>query len=283
MITGNGKIHIKRYLAGFVPNVVQSIAYGIGTRATAGADNRLQFETGRVNLSLTTVDMAANKIIYKAQLPEYEAGRIYEVGIYSVPADMVAGEFGSRLISSFDSDSEEWTNTSDGSPAFYSNTFSRIGEDSLRHTPGASTAQTSTLTQLSMDLEGYSGSDRFVLAFNVGNENTAGITVRFMTDSSNYYDFNMGAQTTGYKFAEWQKADAVVTGSPNWATITQIQVITTATAAGPAQVDFDGIRVEDIDTVNPEYVMISREVLGTPYIKQEGRIQEVEFALVINL
>lgn len=281
MITTGGKLHIKRYMAGFVPAVAQSIAFGISNTAVNVSDAKLRFEIGRVDIALTSLDLINNKVVYKAALPEDISGVIYEAGIYSVSSDTAAGQYNSKLISTFDSNSEDWIG-SDLSVPVFSTTNARIGGDSLRHSPAAGTSETDVLNQIAFDLSGYSGNDLFVFAFNVGTAFTSSVRFRFMTDASNYYDFNLGAQTAGYKFVELAKSTAVATGAPNWENITSIQV-TTSSVGGASQVDFDGIRIEDVDTINPEYVLVSRELLVSPFVKEEGKIQEIEFSLNITV
>lgn len=284
MITTDGKLHIKRFLAGQVPAIAQSIAFGVGNRAEAVGDTKLQFEAGRVDIALTSFDFVNNRLIYKAQLPDDFAGSIYEAAIFSVASDDVAGQFGSRLLASFEDDTEDWIDPATGNSASYvTAATSRIGTASMRQAPAASASETDAMNQLALDLGGYSGNDKFVFAFNVGTANTASIRFRFMTDASNYYDFLLGAQTTGYKVVEAAKSTATVTGAPKWENITEIRVITTSTAGGASAVDFDGIRIEDSDTINPNYVMVAREMLSTPFVKEEGKIQEIEFALDVNV
>lgn len=282
MITTGGKLHIKRALAGYVPAVAQSIAYGIGTKALAVGDTRLQFEVGRADVISTTLDLVNNRIIYKATIPSDVDALISELAIFSAPADAVAGEFASRLISTFDSDTEDWTD-SGGTASVFSTTTSRIGSDSLRQTPAASGSRTDYLNQIALDLSGYSNSDLFIFAFNVGNAFTSSLRFRFLTDASNYYDFTFGAQTTGYKFLELAKSAATATGAPDWSAITAIQVTTNSTAGGASQVDFDGIRIEDVDTINPEYVMVSRSLQAPTFVKEEGKTEDVEFSLGVSV
>lgn len=283
MITTNGKLHIKRYMAGFVPAVAASIAYGIGGKANAVGDTRLHFEAGRVDVAVTSLDLINNKVIYKAALPPDFSGIIYELAIFNTSADTVAGEFGSRLVSTFDSESETWADPSTGAAPTYNSANSRIGGDSIRHTPALSTSESDVLNQLSLDLSGYSGNDLFIFAYNVGNANTSNVKFRFSTDVSNYYEFSLGVQTAGYRVTEVAKSTAVATGTPSWDDINSIQVTTTSGAGGASQVDYDGIRIEDVDTINPDYVMVSRELQGAPFTKVKGKVQEFEFALSINV
>jgi hypothetical protein len=136
---------------------------------------------------------------------------------------------------------------------------------------------------LSLDLSGYSSSDSFTFAFNVGNAFTSSIRFRFLTDGANYYDFNFGAQTAGYKINEITKGSATVTGAPSWSNITDIQITTTSTSGGASSVEFDAIRIEDKDAQTLDYILVARKVLAAPVTKVAGMAQDVEFTLDITL
>lgn len=282
MITTNGKVYIKRFSAGFVPAIAQSIAFGLGGKAEAVGDTKLQFETERADITLTSYDFVNDKLLFKASLPEQLDGTIFEVALYSMSVDAVAGEFSSKLISTFDSASEGWADASTGTPGTYASSVTRIGLDSLRHTPVASAFKTDALSEIFLNLSGHSGADKFVFAFSVGNAFTANVKFKFLTDAANYYEIALGAQTSGYKIVEAAKSSATVTGVPSWETINAIHVTTTSTVGGASQVDYEGIRIDDADTINPEYVMVSRELLSTPFVKESGMTQEVEFSLDVS-
>lgn len=281
MITTEGKIHLKRYLAGYVPAIAQSIAFGIGPKAEASGDTYLNFEIDRADILLTTYDFVNNKLIFKAAVPTEFAGIIYETALLSQRTNALSGEYGSRLLSSFDSDTEVWT--TGGVAATYTTSNTRLGADSLSHTPALSTTTTSQLAELVLDFSGNSGNDKFILAYNVGNANTSNIQVRMMTDASNYYNFSLGAQTAGYKVTEFAKSTATVTGTPSWANITMIQILTTSGAGGASAVNYDGLRIEDVDTINPDYVLVSRELLASPFTKELGKANEIEFTLDVTI
>lgn len=283
MITVDGKLHIKRYLAGFVPSIAQSIAFGVGDKVEANTDTKLQFEVGRTDISLTSYDFVNNKLIFKAPVSEEFSGKVYEVALFSMSSNAAAGEFGSRILTTFDSFTEEWVDATTSVAGTFNSTNARIGADALRHSPALSTSKTDTLRDVTLDLSGYSSADKFVLAYNVGNANTSSINLRFMTDTTNYYTITLGAQTAGYKVTEATKGSAVATGTPDWGNITEIRIVTNSAASGASQVDYDGLRVEDADTVNSDYVMVSRELLSVVYVKQEGMTQEIEFAMDVNV
>lgn len=284
MITDEGKLHIKRYLAGFVPSVARSIAFGVGGKSESAADTKLQFEVGRVDITLTSYDFVNDRVVYKAELPEEFGGTIYEAAIFSEAANNAAGQFGSRVLATFDSETETWVDfTTSTAGTYTTGVFSRIDTNSLTHTPAASQTKTDILRDILLEMSGYSGADKFVFAYNVGNANTSNIQFRFYTDTTNYFTFSLGTQTAGYKVTEVAKSTAVATGTPTWDSITSISVATVSAGTGASQVQYDGIRIEDTDTVNTSYVMVARELLPAPVTKQEGKIQEIEFALDVNV
>lgn len=281
MITDEGKIWIKRFMAGQVPAIASSIAFGIGDSAETVGDERLHLEIDRSDIVLTSYDFVNDKLIFKAPIPDFYSGKIYEVAIYSTPENSSAGNFGSKLISSFDEDSEEWI--TDGVEPVYVVTPARVGGDALRHTAPLSTTVSSVLTDLEVDLSGNSDSDIFLVAINNTNTNAANVKVKLKTDDSNYYTLTITTPVAGYSINEITKGAAAATGSPSWADINSIEVTNTANASGTSTVDFDALRIEDTDTINPDYVLVAREVLPVPYVKQEGMVQDIEYSLDITI
>lgn len=279
MITTEGKARVKRYLAGQGGTIANSIAVGVSAAAEAVGDARLGFEVERFDVDLIAYDFVANQLIFKGVLPAEFAGRVYEIGLWSTEVDYVAGDSGSRVLTSFDTPTEAWTNETAESA------IARIGTDSLKHTPAASGSLSSVLDEVDIDLSGYSGTDFFSFAVNVENAFTSSIRYRFMTDASNYYDFTFTTpvNTAGYKLLTANKSAAVATGVPLWDDISSIQVTTNSTAGGASAVEYDGIRIEDVDTVNPDYVLVARKVLATPVVKLEGRALEFEYALNVTV
>lgn len=279
MITAQGKKQILRYLAGYNGAIADSIAVGISGAAESTANTMLGFEVIRVPVDVLAPDFLTSQILFKGVLPSDMAGKIYEVGLWTSDVNLLANGYGSRVITSFDSASEDWDVETPES------TIARVGVDSLKHTPGASATTTSTLGDVEVDLSGFSGSDKFLFAVNADNSNAASVTARFRTDAANYYSFTFTTEigTSGYKFLSANKSAATVTGNPSWDTINSIQVITTAKAAGAASVEWDAIRIEDMDTINADYVLVARKVLATPFTKIEGRALEFEYALDVTL
>lgn len=277
MITADGRRFIKKYLAGQTGTLVGAISVGIGDTAATLNDARLQFEFARTPVSITAYDFATDEIIFKGTLNETVDGKIREVGVWTAEFNGAAGSQESRILTSFDSESEVWDVET------FETTIARLGPDSLKHTPAASATSASVLTGITLDLGDYSSQDAFILAYNVDNAFTASVKLRLRTDASNYYEFTVTTPTAGYKFASFTKGSATVVGTPSWEDISEIEVRTTATAGGSASVEYDGLRVEDVDAVAPEYGLIARYVLPAPVTKNEGIIQDIEFAIPVTI
>lgn len=277
MITADGRRFIKRYLAGQTGTFVGAISVGVGDLAATLNDTRLQFEFARVPVSISAYDFATDEIIFKGTLGESVDGKMREVAVWTSENNGAPGSQISQILTSFDSESETWDNET------FETTVARIGPDSLKHTPAASAVSSSVLSGITLDLGDYSSQDMFVLAYNVDNANTASVKLRLRTDASNYYEFTVTTPTAGYKFAQFVKGAASVTGTPSWENINEIEIRTTATSGGSASVEFDGLRVEDVDAVAPEYGMIARYVLPAPITKSEGIIQDIEFAIPVTI
>jgi hypothetical protein len=281
VITDEGRVYIKRYLAGWTPRIAASLAYGIGDTAETSAQRKLQFEIGRADINITAYDFINNKLVFKAQLPDDAYGSIREIGLFSMERNALAGDGDSRLITSFDSGTEAWINPATGVSPSFTTANTRVGDDSMTLTAAAGQSITAQLDGIGLDLSDNSSADRVVTAANV-SANVASVLVRFYSDSANYYTITHNP-TAGYRFLNYAMSTAVPTGSPSWSNINMISYTLTATAAGAATVDFDGLRIEDTDTPNPEYVMVAREVLPTPFLKEAGRSQAIEFAIDVSI
>ena len=124
MITTNGKNIVAKYLLNQAPEFASHIAIGVGgqsyptsSSATFSLDaDSLEFEVARVPILskglLKEFDQETNeyveKIVFKAELPIEQRYQITELGLYPAAANAVAGNFDSRIISTF-SNSEPWS------------------------------------------------------------------------------------------------------------------------------------------------------------------------------
>ncbi len=211
-------------------------------------------------------------------MPDALAAVVYETGLYSQVANAAAGQSDDRLLTTFDSASEVWSATPTWSTA---NT--RIGEDSLRQSPAAGATVSNEVSELAYDLSAFSGVDVFLFAYNNLNTNTASVQVRFKTDDTNYYSYTATNPIAGYHVDSIAKGSVASTGAPNWAAINKIEVYTTSKASLVATVDWDAIRIADTDTNNPDYVLVARELLVSPFVVVGGSVNEIEFSLPVTV
>jgi len=118
MITTNGRNIVAKYLLNQAPEFASHIAIGVGGQAlptsssvtfSQDADS-LGFEVARVPVlskGLLKED-GVEKIVFKAELPIEQRFQITEIGLYPAENNIVAGNFDSRIISTF-SNSEPWS------------------------------------------------------------------------------------------------------------------------------------------------------------------------------
>ena len=117
MITTNGKNIVAKYLLNQAPEFASHIAIGVGGRAISTSSSvtfldtaeSLGFEVARVPILSKGLlkENGQEKIVFKAELPIEQRYQITEIGIYPAEKNTVAGNFDSRIISTF-SNSEPW-------------------------------------------------------------------------------------------------------------------------------------------------------------------------------
>jgi hypothetical protein len=118
MITINGKNIVAKYLLNQAPEFASHIAVGVGGKAlptsssvTFASDaDSLGFEVARVPVLSKGLlkENGVEKIVFKAELPVEQRFQITEIGLYPAQNNIVAGNFDSRIVSTF-SNSEPWS------------------------------------------------------------------------------------------------------------------------------------------------------------------------------
>lgn len=118
MITTNGKNIVAKYLLNQAPEFASHIAIGVGgqalptsSSATFASDaDSLEFEVARVPVLSKGLlkENGQEKIVFKAELPVEQRFQITEIGLYPAANNIVAGNFDSRIVSTF-SNSEPWS------------------------------------------------------------------------------------------------------------------------------------------------------------------------------
>lgn len=273
LITTEGKKAILRYLAGHSGAIARSIAVGTGTTAPTLTDARLQFEVARSNVSIISPDYVTQKLTFKTTLAQDAKFAIWEIGALTLASSQIYG----KMLLSFDSDTEAWTNGS------FQSDVNRIGADSLRVNAALSTTTTANLAGIFLETGDYLDSDKFSMAFIPQDANLNSLKIRMYTDASNYFEYTFASLTTGYKIESWTKAQMTKTGNPTWSSITSVDLIVNAKAAGATNVDFDGLRIDSTLVPTTDYALVSRTVLGTPVVKTDSSQMDVEYTLDVTI
>jgi len=297
MITKFGKRFLTNYLAGNVAFSAKELAFGIGntTPDTNGNDTRLDFEFYRVPVKFTSIDIAevsgsfVYKAVFVATIPQDVAGVISEIALYPASRTSI-NNFDSKFISSFENN-VLWEDSIGSNPSIQLNspTFtSKIGENSVLVQSPSSTATEYKTATGTIDLSGYSINDSLAIAYNKADANLSKIRVKFYSSTTQYcyIDFTP-TSGTGDKIQSATLATLFSNTSatpPDFKNITNLGVEVTATSGGTTSVYFDGIRINDEDTFDPSYGMISRSVLtgGNIITKPSGRQVDVEYKLQLG-
>ncbi len=266
-----------RYLAGRGGGIGGSLALGTGDIPATVNDTRLTFEVYRATIDVISISYSQNLLIFKASIPQEISLRIQELGLFSLE-DNSANTGLSRLLTSFETDIELWSNGS------YVETNNRIGSVSLRMQPAANGTLEATLGAV-LDLSAYTPDDNFTIAFTKGNGNVSSLTLRFRDDFGNSFSqtSSVTSLTNSYHIVTFPKKNFVTTGEMFWNSITSVSVSVAASAGGAADVFLDGIRIEDDDSPTIDYGLVSRSVLPAPFIKSTIAPMDVEYALELSI
>lgn len=265
MITSSGRDLLRLHLAS--SGLYGSIALGIGSSEPTTSDTRLEFEIARLPVGYTAFDFEGGRVILRASVSPTVAGKVSEVAL--VPGSAV-GVDSSRLILSFGSDTELWTE------GVFTDENVRIGDEALRLSINNDTLVAESAMELS--LSNYSDQDTFALAFH-SEGNVDNIVLTLGTDTSNHYSSTVTPLGGGHHIARWSKGSMVVTGSPSWDDINYVSVAVTS-SGGTGTVDFDGFRV-DKEASTAERFIISRNLIDEVHIPF-GSTADFETSLGVN-
>jgi hypothetical protein len=307
VITKFGKRFLTSYISGNNNMLVKELAFGIGSASpnSKGNDTKLEFEFYRLPVELSSIDISqtgtdldgdpvfAYSVIYKSTIPQDISGVISEMALYPGNRQSI-NNYDSKFITSFTNNfnwfdgSENPTsqsNTQDSSGAY---TFlSKIGDTMVRFDAASGSTKEYTNSLVSYDISGYSVNDTISIAYKKADNNVSKIRVKFYSSASAYYYVDFTPESgTGDKIQSLSLNSLFsnYTASPNLpdpSSITKIGVEITATG-GSSTVYFDGIRINDEDTFDPAYGMISRSLLSTPLIKKPGRPVDIEYKLLLE-
>ena len=296
LITKFGKRFLTTYLAGNVSFANKDLAVGIadGTDlAAADTNTRLGFEFYRLPVSFGSVDIQTSggsttyAVVYKATVPQDVAGIIKEIGLYPGTRTSI-NNYDSRFLSDFENN-REWYDSSNANPITVTSPTPRIGSTMIEHK--FNVGDTSSTTKEfkydigQFDMSGYSVNDNLTLAYNRADTNSSKIRIKFYSSSSDYFYGDITPSGTGNKISTISMSDVFgnQSGTPDAASISTIGIETTRTSASSAATIYlDGLRVNDQDTFDPTFGLISRSVLGSSITKVAGRPIDIEYKITLG-
>jgi hypothetical protein len=283
VITKYGKRFLTSFLAGRDSFSSKSMAFGIDSTAALDTNTRLGFEFYRTPVLFgstdiqTLNDITTYAVVYKATIPQDVAGYITEVGIYPEYKESLSS-YDSKFIADFDNQLD-WTNT-----PLITTTDARIGQYLLTMSSNGTSAKEYKTNIQSLDLSGYSVNDTLKLAYVKNDTNLQNIIIKFYSSALDYYSVTITPESgTGYKMSSditlnnlFTNASTANVDSSN---INQIGVVITPASGQSTSVGLDALRINDEDTFDPNFGLISRSVLSTPLVKLAGRQVDVEYRL----
>ena len=266
-----------------------STAYVSGGNVSSDVDTRLGFEIYRTPVSLGSTDIQIENdtttysIIYKATIPQDVSGVISEIGLYP-SLRTSSNSYDSKFIADFDK-YFDWTDLNNYSPAT-STVGAKVGGNVLTMTSNASSSN-EYKTNISLDLEGYSNQDSLTIAYYKEDVNLNKITLKFYSSDSDYYYVDITPQSgTGYKISSDINLSTLfgnIVGSPSKSEIIRIGVVIVPNASVSTSVGIDSLRINDEDTFDPIFGLLSRTILSSPYLtKTAGRQIDIEYRLDLD-
>lgn len=294
MITKFGKRFISSSLAGMPATQTKDLAFGIDSTAVQanGNDTRLGFEFYRVPVSFGSIDIQTDEfgdstysVVYQATIPQDVSGIIKEIGLYP-GVKSSANNYDSKFIADFENNLM-WFKSDDSNPELVALTTSsikpRVGTYFSKVGVSASQSVEFTCSYSGLDLSGYTASDSLSLAYNQEDTNLESIVFKFYSSDSSYYSATF---TGAASVTEPNKIAKVLfstltanNGFADLSSIIKIGVTITAKSSGQAVVYLDALRIDDEDTFNANFGLISRSVLSSPIEKISGKPVDVEYRI----
>lgn len=266
---------------------VTSSTTGRSFKKATDTDTRLGFEFYRIPVSLSSTDIqtagvsSSYSVVYKTTIPQEISGVISEIGLYPSTRS-AANNFDSKFITEF-ADALDWTDNG-GFTTMSSTSNARIG-DSLLDMESDDTSVNEYVSNIYLDMSGYSQNDTISLAYYKYDANIEKIRVKFYSTDTAWYYVDITPQAgLGYKISPdislgtlFNQSAGSTTVDP--AQISKIGIELTPTSGNTTKVGMDGLRINDEDTFDPTFGIISRSTLATPLEKLAGRSVDVEYRL----
>ena len=293
MITKFGKRFISSYLAGTTVSPTKDLAFGIDSTAVQsnGNDTRLGFEFYRLPVSFGSIDIQTDvsgnstySIVYQATIPQDVSGIIKEIGLYPGLKSSI-NNYDSKFIADFENNLM-WFRSDGANPELVATTTSNISPrvGSYFSKVGVSPSQSMEFvcSYSGLDLSGYTASDSLSLAYNQENTNLDSIVFKFYSSDSSYYSATFAGATSvtdTNKIAKVLFSSLVANNAyADLTSIIKIGVVITAKSSGQAVVYLDALRIDDEDTFDANFGLISRSVVS-PIEKIAGKPVDIEYRI----
>ena len=266
-----------------------SEAYVSGGNVSSDVDTRLGFEIYRTPVSLGSTDIQIQNetttysIIYKATIPQDVSGVISEIGLYP-SLRTSSNSYDSKFIADFDK-YFDWIDLNNYSPET-STVGAKVGGNVLTMISNGSSSN-EYKSNISLDLEGYSNQDSLTIAYYKEDTNLNKITLKFYSSDSDYYYIDITPESgTGYKISSEINLSTLfgnIVGSPSKSEIIKIGVGIVPNSSTSTSVGIDSLRINDEDTFDPLFGLLSRTILSSPYLtKMAGRQIDIEYRLDLD-
>lgn len=293
LITKFGKRFLTNFLAGNVSFNKQNIAIGIATSSEyviSENNSRLGFEFYKMPVDFGSTNIQSDgaggydySVIYKATIPKEIVGRINEIGLYPA-AQLSQNYFDSKFISDFENNIP-WTDSNGDNPTLVesvSSVYPRVGNYLIGVTATSASSKEYSANVNSFDISGYSVNDTLSIAFYQPDLNLSSIKIRFYSSDTDYYEaIFTGENLTGNKIQEVSLSSMLnnPVGAPVSSSISKIGVVVTADSGTTTTIYLDGLRINDEDTFDPSYGIISRSIITGGLTKIAGRQVDIEYRM----
>jgi len=300
VVTKFGKRFITNLISGSLGFQTKAIVVGIGSSQATENDTRLEFEFYKSPVQIGSPDIDTDPItgistygvIFKTTLPNDVSGLIKELGLYPTQS---AGfnDYSNKYISSFENNTL-WLDEDSNSPDLVKTPAPRIGEYLFEVVaPPVTSPSTYSVKEYSLntdlDISGYSINDSFSLAFTQADTNLDYVYARFYSSDSDYYEARFAGESSIVNPNKIVNESMSTffnginsQGSPVSNSINKITIgIKSKTIAGTT-VYLDGLRINDEDSFDPIYGLISRSVLSAGINKIAGRQLDIEYRLGLS-
>ena len=297
LLTKFGKRFLTNYLAGVTSFNSKNIVIGIGDKDATVNDNRLDFEfySSPVDISSPNIEtdpitgITTYSVIYKTSLPNDVVGVIKEVGLFPAQSSTKT-DYSDRYISSFEN-ALPWTDSSGNNPTLVISPTPRLGSYLFQITsPSVTSPSTYSTKEYSFNtdfnLSGYSIYDSLTLAFRQADTNLDYIYLRFYSGTTDYFEARITGEAS---IASPNKIKSVMlsdlfnssykSGTPDSTSINKILVGVKSKTISGTTVYMDGLKINDEDSFDPTYGLISRSVLSNAISKFSGSQMDIEYKI----